>query len=173
MIVIIRCRREWQARRFALTKTAIHFAFQGEELEIDKIPLAEITLIEEMKDCNVGGDEGLSSEVVKAIHIATEEDGNNSGRDYYLQTDPKELDQLIISLRAMSREAKKHRDNHNIFQRAQKKVRRLYEAVPTQSLVCLLFAMVGKVARRGTAEMRSGRGIADHFIRRRFPIGFW
>ena len=129
-----------------MTETAIHFAFLGEELEIDHIPLAEIMQIAEMKGSNIcqGIEEvdDLNSENKTAIHIATEQAGNNSGRDYYLQSCSKELEGILVILRTLSREAKKHCDNHSIFQRAQKKVKRLYEATPTQAFICLLFAMV-------------------------------
>ena len=143
------CGREWQARRFVLTKTAIHFAFQDEELEIDHIPLAEIVLIDLIKDSDVGvGIGGESEQTVGdgVIHIATEQGGHNSGRGYYLQTETTVMENLISTIRVLSREARKNRDNHNIFQRAQIKVRRVYEARPSQALICLFIGMVIQIS---------------------------
>ena len=56
------------------------------------------------------------------------------------------MENLISTIRVLSREARKNRDNHNIFQRAQIKVRRVYEARPSQALICLFIGMVIQIS---------------------------
>jgi hypothetical protein len=130
-----------------LTKEAAHFAFQGEDLEVDHIPLAEIVMINATKDSDLGAelkDKGLeSTDTDHTIHITTEPGGHNSGRSYYFRVDSKtSLERLLQSVRSLAREAKKRQDNHNIFQRTQLRVRRVYESAPSRALILLLIALV-------------------------------
>ncbi len=130
-----------------MTKESVHFAFQGEDLEIDYIPLAEILMINATKDSDLGAElndkSPESADVEHTIHITTEPGGHNSGRSYYLRTDTKgSLDHLVQKVRSLAREAKKRRDNHNIFQRTQRRVRRVYESAPARAFIILLIAMV-------------------------------
>ena len=130
-----------------VTKEAVHFAFQREDTEIDHIPLAEIVVINATMDSDLGAelnDKGLQdAEAEHTIHITTETGGHNSGRSYYLRADSTEkIDSLVQSVRRLAREAKKRRDNHNIFQRTQCRVRRVYESTPSRAIIIVLIAMV-------------------------------
>ncbi len=141
-----------------MTKDAIHFAFKGGRVEIDRIPLAEITTITTVVDSNIGAElnenESLRPEEEHVIQIATEQGGYNSGRAYYLRTDSKNtLDKFIGNMRRCVRVARKQRDNLNIFQRVQLKVRRVYESAPSQGLIIFLIALVNPRSR--TPQRRS------------------
>ena len=128
-----------------LTKNAIHLAFEGEDREIDYIPLAEILSAHDMDDIDIGIGLELDDDVKieqGAIHIVTEQGGHNSGREYYLRPNKENVETITHMLRHFSRDAKKRRDNFNIFQRAQKKVLFVYESTPSQALVVLMISLV-------------------------------
>ena len=134
-----------------MTKEAIHFAFQGEDLEIDHIPLDEIERINATasKESDLGAElNGKEPHATDhAIHITTEQGGHNSGRAYYVRADSKgSLDRLIQCVQSLACEAKKRRDNRGIFQRAQLRVRRVYESAPSRALILLLIALVKPVS---------------------------
>ncbi len=86
--------------------------------------------------------EELNNKSAKVIHIATEQDGHNSGREYFMRPEAKDRESFITNLQQFSREAKIRRENHNVFQRAQTSVRKIYESAPSQALIVFLFAMV-------------------------------
>ena len=115
-------------------------------MEIDYIPLAEIVVIDEIHDIDIGGcfelEKGTSMEDMTAVHISTEQDGHNSGRDYYMHLDTDDLIGLITKMRQFSQDAKIRRDTHTVFQRAQNRLRIVYESVPSQALIVFLMAMV-------------------------------
>ena len=94
-----------------MSKEALHFAFQGEEAEVDHIPLAEIAHVNVVYELDVGGASsqhgGGSGEDANALHIATEPGGHNSGRSYHLQTGCRDsLEALAHAIRVHAREAK-------------------------------------------------------------------
>ena len=128
-------------------------------MEIDYIPLAEILTIQEIHDIDIGGcfelEKGTELEDVTAVHISTEQDGHNSGRDYYLHCDTHNLPDLITKMRQFSHDAKIRRDNHTVFQRAQNRVRIVYESVPAQALIVVMMAMVRISPIRFRAEISS------------------
>ena len=130
-----------------MTKDAVHFAFKGACVEIDRIPLAEITAITTVVDSNIGAElneNGLfKPDGDHTIHVATEQGGFNSGRAYYFRTDSKgALDDFVENMRRCVRVARKHRDNHNILQRTQLRLRRVYESKPSKGFIILLIALV-------------------------------
>ncbi len=130
-----------------ITKDAMHFAFKGDDNEIDNIPLSEITMINAAKESEIGA--GLSDksgqhmEEEHTIHLSTEPGGHNSGRAYYFRLCSKpKLDAVTGDLKKYARDARKRRDNHNIFQRFQLKVRMVYESTPAKAMVIFLIALV-------------------------------
>jgi hypothetical protein len=130
-----------------ITKDAIHFAFKGNDNEIDYIPLAEIVLINAAKASDIGSE--LNNKDVQhmegehTIQLSTEPDGHNSGRLYYFRLFSKQnIDVLTRDMKKYARDARKRRDNHNIFQRFQLKVRRVYESTPAKAFIILLITLV-------------------------------
>ena len=125
----------------------MHFAFKEKLVEIDRIPLAEITAITTIIDSDIGAElneNGASiTECEHTILVATESGGYNSGRAYYLRTyTTSAFDEIIGNLRRSVRAARKQRDNHGILKRARLKVRKIYESAPSQGLIILLIALV-------------------------------
>ncbi len=130
-----------------MTKEAIHFAFKGEDEEIDRIPLAEITLINVMIDLDIGAELNdptvLSAHGEHRIQVSTEPGGYNSGRAYYILTNSElRLDEILRDMRKGVREARKRRDNRTLFQRIQLHTRKIYESSASQALIILLIALV-------------------------------
>ncbi len=143
-----------------MTKDAIHFAFKGEDVEIDRIPLAEITMINVMIDSDIGTELNnctvLSAHGEHRIQISTELGGYNSGRAYYILTNSKlKLDEILRDMRKGVLDATKRRDNHTPFQRIQLKVRRIYESAPSQALIILLIALVTRATSTHTAVIEA------------------
>lgn len=74
---------------------AIFFAAINDDVVIDKIPLAEVKVVQEMRTAQLEGDE--NSKHVNELMIETHPDGYNSGRTYYLQAESRVSCQEIIS----------------------------------------------------------------------------
>jgi hypothetical protein len=138
-------------RRIILTKEIISFSFVGAETEIDYIPLDEVEFIKEMKDdvdvniLNIdhGEQDASDGAGLHAIQIATDREGHNSGRDYYIQVSSKDsYDRLSAHLRKSSKAAKKRAEAHTAFRRSQYRVRKLYESKPCQVFVALMISAV-------------------------------
>lgn len=130
-----------------ITKEVISFAFEGEEIEIDYIPLSDVDYVCEMKDTgdtNLLGDlseEG--SESLPTLQIATTREGHNSGRAYYVQTDTFEnLAELEALLQRNVNAAKQREEARNLFRLWQLRVRKVYEANLMQALIALIITAV-------------------------------
>jgi hypothetical protein len=124
-----------------LTRSAMHLAFEATDTELDYIPLAEIVSVDSVSDDDMGM--AFEEDVQTgqgAIHIATEADGHNSGREYYVRPSAKDFETFMSCLKRLSHEAKTRRDNHNIIQRAQKRVLTVYESTPVQALAVLMIS---------------------------------
>ena len=145
-------RRAWQPRRVVMTRDAIHFAFQKQDNEIDRIPLSEITAINAMLEKEADASDWFSSlrceDMENGSHILrikTEPGGHNSGRVYYLRAELKEdFTDIIEKMKVHAKAAHKRAKARTAFQRAQLRVRRIYEARWTQ--VCLSW-IIGLVRR--------------------------
>mmetsp|Transcript_52869 Transcript_52869/g.139184 ORF Transcript_52869/g.139184 Transcript_52869/m.139184 type:complete len:307 (+) Transcript_52869:92-1012(+) len=146
--------RTWQPRRFIMTRDALHFAFSRDDNEIDHIPLAEITNSGIMKDAEHGGTRAsfsgprrnsvsLASHGLYTIHIATENDGYNSGRVYYLQAESNEInDRLLLAIQENSKAARKRKASRNIWQRAQRRLNEWFNSTPVQAFVIAVISLV-------------------------------
>mmetsp|Transcript_52853 Transcript_52853/g.139104 ORF Transcript_52853/g.139104 Transcript_52853/m.139104 type:complete len:648 (+) Transcript_52853:92-2035(+) len=145
--------RTWQPRRFIMTRDALHFAFSRDDNEIDHIPLAEITNSGIMKDAEHGGTRAsfsgprrnsvsLASHGLYTIHIATENDGYNSGRVYYLQAESNEInDRLLLAIQENSKAARKRKASRNIWQRAQRRLNEWFNSTPVQAFVIAVISL--------------------------------
>ena len=138
-----------QARRVCLTRDAVHLAFEGEDFEVDFIPLEEIIAVHDINDVDIEAGLELLDDTdtqvekgMKVVRIVTEQGGHNSGREYYIQPDSKKFGEIMDTINRFSREARKRRDNHNVFQRAQKRARIVYESFPVQALIVLMISTV-------------------------------
>jgi hypothetical protein len=137
-------------RRIIITKEIISFSFVDADTEIDFIPLDEVDFVKEMKDdvdvnlLNVDhGDQDGSDTALHAIQIATDREGHNSGRDYYIQVSSKDsYDRLSAYLRKSAKAAKKRAEAHTAFRRSQWRVRKVYESKPCQVFVALMISAV-------------------------------
>ena len=137
-------------RRIIVTKEIISFSFVDSETELDYIPLDEVDFVREMKDdvdVNLNVDQGeqdySDGAHLHAFQIATDMEGHNSGRDYYVQVASKDsCDRLSDCLRKSSKAAKKRAEAHTAFRRSQYRVRKVYESKPCQVLVALTISAV-------------------------------
>ena len=145
------CCRTWQVRRIIITKEIISFSFVGEGTEIDYIPLEEVDFVKEMKDdvdVNIrkvdhGEQDTGDGTRMHAIQIATDREGHNSGRDYYIQVPSKDVyDKLSDHMRKSAKAAKKRAEAQTAFRRSQYKVRKVYESKACQVLVALMISAV-------------------------------
>ena len=132
------------------------------DLEVDNIPLAEITNISETteKDTDCGC-EFFSSLVfdckegeTQSFRITTQIGGHNSGRTYYLRT-RSSTNELFSDIKRLSKIARKRAEARTLLQRAQLRVRKFYESNPVQAVSILL---IGFVSHR---SVRTERGNSD------------
>mmetsp|Transcript_67340 Transcript_67340/g.179747 ORF Transcript_67340/g.179747 Transcript_67340/m.179747 type:complete len:641 (-) Transcript_67340:424-2346(-) len=131
-------RRAWQMRRMVITKDQACFAFPGDDVQLDYIPLAEIELIIEMKD-NVN--ELMDDDGVHALQLHTDKDGHNSGRSYYIQADSKEgLELIRNTFKILVKAAKRSSEHRTAFRMLQYKVKKVYVSSWFQGLVAILIA---------------------------------
>jgi hypothetical protein len=135
-----------------MTKDNLHFAFNHMEEEIDRIPLSEITYINAIVETDVTTSECFSSlrceDLEGDLHIVrikTEHGGYNSGRAYYLRAESTdELNCLIGDMKAIAKAAKKRTQARTIFQRAQLRVRKIYDSQYTQAASAWIIALVSE-----------------------------
>ena len=88
--------RVWQRRRVILTKDVISFAFEGDENQIDYIPLAEVEFAKETK-IDPQDAENRDVDDLYKMQIATLHTGYNSGRVYSLGSKDHALFLLLLS----------------------------------------------------------------------------
>ena len=146
--------RSWQPRRVVVTKDIMSFAFDDEELEIDHIPLAEISSIMSIRQVEIGAIEsarniGIESDEQepRALEIATEREGHNSGRVYYLRFNSQEiLDSVNETVKANAKAARKRARAHTVFQRAQYQVKKIYKSRVSRLIINILIAVVSSAS---------------------------
>ena len=132
-------------RRVIITRSAINFAFAGEETIIDHIPIDEVTYIKEMAETISDEATNEDSSFAYMMQIATRDDGYNSGRTYYLSTSSR--DQLVELISYLTRAAEKARVNaeaRTFLSMLQLRIRRWYESRIFQRLMALLIAAVSR-----------------------------
>ena len=164
--------QEWQQRRVVLTKNSLFFALVDEDLIRDQIPLHEIEDVEimheptDLEDLLSRFREGrvrrqldsrrassaskkserdvdLQVTKLKVFQIRTIEDGFNTGRTYYVQTESsKECSIFVQHLKAAAASAVRRAKGSTKFQELQNKARRIYECAPFQILAALLIIAV-------------------------------
>ena len=116
----------------------------GEEAQIDQIPLSEVKHVKEMAEAASDDQEGEDARKFSHVmQIATQEEGFNSGRIYYLALDSKQaLDELMVLLTRYSAKARAHAEAQTLLRKIQLKLRRKYESGAFQAVMALLIAAV-------------------------------
>lgn len=132
-----------------VTKEVVSFAFDEEDVEIDHIPLAEVTSVKIIREVDIGTKGSFRILVVDnetddlLLQISTERDGHNSGRTYYLRCESKEtLDALNDLLKLNSKAARKRAQARTGFQKVQYRVRKIYKSEISRWAINLLIGAV-------------------------------
>ena len=131
------------------TKEIISFSFIGQDTEIDYIPLAEVEYVKEMRDIadynmphTDHAHDGLS-EAMHVLQIATDPNGHNSGRSYYLRAKSTEkYEHLLKNINKGAKVARRAVEAKNTFRRVQYRVRKVYESNVFQAVVALMIGGV-------------------------------
>ena len=123
-----------------VTKEYISFAFVKNTEEIDRIPLDGIDYIKASDDLGAKMDSELDlSKQHYVLQVATNPEGHNSGRTYYLRTRSKEIyDEIFPLLSNFARAARERAIASTLFRRAQLRVRNAYGHVVCQSIFALI-----------------------------------
>ncbi len=132
-----------------LTKSVISFSFTSEDTELDYIPLAEVRFVMEMRDTadfnTLLSDPGQhdASNGLHVLQIATEPNGHNSGRAYYVRASSKEsCEKLLNQLNRGAKEARKAAEAKNAFRKTQYNVRKVYESQLFQAFTAAMISAV-------------------------------
>ena len=142
--------RSWQKRRLIATKEIISFSFIEEDKQIDYIPLAEVAFVKEMRDTadfntvlSARSDHDNSNQAEHVLQIATDRDGHNSGRAYYVKAlTTEDFNKLLRHLNKSAKVARKAAEAKNAFRRTQYRVRIIYESKPFQAIMALMICAV-------------------------------
>ena len=151
---------EWKPMRAALTKSALCLARENEEILRDKIPLHEILDFRKRHDVPRHGDDddksgqkvaklsalfdsGSENSNLHMIQIRTKEDGYNSGRTYYFNSNDEEsCNAWVRVLRPACDDASiRQRSGPGFMLKVQLHCRRLYHSMAVQGLVAFLIFM--------------------------------
>ena len=131
------------------TKEIISFSFLDQETEIDYIPLAEVQYVKEMRDTadfnlpHADNAHDGSSEAMHVLQIATDPNGHNSGRAYYLRAKSTEnYEHILKSINKGAKVARRAAEAKNTFRRVQYKVRKMYESNAFQAVVAIMIGGV-------------------------------
>ena len=137
----------WQSRRVVITKECIAFAFVGKDEEIDRIPLEGVDYIKSGDDLVANVDIDMEGEHHYILQIATNPDGHNSGRSYYLRTSSKDTyNEIFPLLTKFARVARERAQASTHFRRAQLRVRNIYQHIVCQSIVASIITGVSLVS---------------------------
>ena len=126
-----------------ISKECISFAFVNQNEEIDRVPLVDVDYIKASDEYGAKTDADVDSLQKNFIlQIASNPEGHNSGRSYYLRTWSKEVHEEIFPLlNQLVKNARKRSGGSSAFQRAQRKIRKLYGHFICQSIFA--FIIVG------------------------------
>jgi hypothetical protein len=133
-----------------VTSEKISFALATDEIEMDFIPLQEITKLEILYSSEgMGGTVGYNGgsqdpELFDtAFQIATSPDGHNSGRTYYLRAESRqERQHLLLEWQRLAHEAAHKMEQKTRFRLVQDSVRRVYLSNPFQGFAAALIIAV-------------------------------
>ena len=118
------------------------FAFVKHDEEIDRIPLYEVEYVKSNDEIGAMDIELETTHEHFCLQVATDPQGHNSGRSYYLRTWSKEVHEEIFPLlNQLVKNARKRSGGSSAFQRAQRKIRKLYGHFICQSIFA--FIIVG------------------------------
>ena len=139
----------WQSRRVVLTKDCISFAFINHFQEIDRIPLSGIDYLKTTDNMETEGQEEQDpSQVHFSLLVATNVEGHNSGRSYYLRTSSKKTyDEFIVLLTKYTKTARDRAQASTFFQRVQLAVRKFYTGLICQSFFALIIIGVSSAQK--------------------------
>ena len=143
--------RTWQKRRVIVTRDIISFSFLEEDAQIDYIPLAEVFFVREMRDTadfnTVLSDHGHDepSQVLHVLQIATEREGYNSGRAYYVRAlSTQACEKLLHHLNKSAKAARRAAEAKNTFRRTQYRLRIVYHSGFFQATMALMICAVSE-----------------------------
>ena len=127
-----------------LAKECISFAFVNQNEEIDRVPLTDIDYIKASDELGAKSDSDADSlQKNFVLQVATNPEGHNSGRSYYLRTWSKEVhDDIFPLLDQLVKYARKRSDGSSQFERAQHKVRQIYGHYICQCIFALIIVGV-------------------------------
>ena len=139
----------WQRRRVVITKECIAFAFVGKDEEVDRIPLDGVDYVKSGDDVGAKMDMELDASMQQYIlQVATNPEGHNSGRSYYMRTGSKDVyDEIFPLLTKFSKTARERAQASTHFRRAQLRVRNVYQHIICQSIFALIIIGVSLVRR--------------------------
>ena len=119
------------------------FALSGQDLEIDRIPLAEIEFLKEFQGIESDGNGAATKRrTSRMLQIATNQQGLNSGRTYYLRVESETFDDLLRTWSELARKARRRAEAQTLFKKVQREVRAIYDASLFQTCVALMIAAV-------------------------------
>jgi hypothetical protein len=155
-----------------ITKEVVSFALVNDDNEIDRIPLCEVSCVDEMigteeleeedrdrristeRKCShnskgrieggVGSDRNITSSLIgNAFQIATDTNGYNSGRSYYLQAaSASQKQEIIAHLQVFAKSARKRAEVKSYFRKTQDRVQMFYISRQFQTTAALLIVAV-------------------------------
>ena len=130
-----------------LTKDSISFAFVEHNEEIDQIPLSGIDYVKLNEELLGAVDADLdSSHDYFCLQVATDPQGHNSGRSYYMRTSSKAVyDDFSLVLGRLAKAARKRAQASTIIQKAQLRVRKVYGRFICQSIFALIILGVNSM----------------------------
>lgn len=84
-----------------------------------------------------------SSEATHVLQIATDSNGHNSGRTYYIRAKSiEDYEKILTNINKSAKKARKAAEAKNMFRRVQYNVRKVYESNPFQAIVALMICAV-------------------------------
>ena len=130
-----------------ITKECIAFAFVGKDEEVDRIPLDGVDYVKSGDDVGAKMDMELDASMQQYIlQVATNPEGHNSGRSYYMRTSSKAVyDDFSLVLGRLTKAARKRAQASTIIQKAQLRVRKVYGRFICQSIFALIILGVNSM----------------------------
>ena len=108
---------------------------------IDKIPLAEVKVVQEMRTTQLEGDE--NSKHVNELMIETHPDGYNSGRTYYLRAESREsCQEIVYTLSRYARKAHERTHTTPVFTHTRRFAGKVYRTSIFQNFFAFLIVAV-------------------------------
>ena len=119
------------------------FAFVKHDEEIDRIPLYEVEYVKSNDEIGAMDIELETTHEHFCLQVATDPQGHNSGRSYYMRTTAKETyDEFFPVLIKFSKAARKRAQASTTIQKIQRRIRKIYGHVICQSIFALIIVGV-------------------------------